>query len=142
MKFFALFIILFFNGFTIARAGVACYNKNVINGGLTLSLYNDVPSISTRNHSCEVDQIPYSPTSDKYKGWIRVSPNQSCLGLEQELMKINGEPRPSKIHWISISQEVQKDQEGFVQLGYENQWDPGAGGTVKSYLKCYPIQKR
>lgn len=135
------FILLFcFLSACAASAAVEmkCYNKNILNGALDLVLDSQEASLGSETAVCSADYVPYKPNSPKYAGWIKIKPAYDCGDVEHDLIKLDGNSEPSQIHFVTISKEVQNGQEGFVQLGLQNQWDPGSGGTVKSYLKCFP----
>lgn len=141
-KFWASFMLFVPLHMAVASTDVVCFNKDLLKSSLNISLDSSGAVLAAGSQSCSAGYVPYNPRSPKYFGWIRIEPTSSCKDLEKALIKLDtGDDEASEIHWLSISQEVQAGKEGFVQLGYENQWDPGAGGTVNAYLKCFPVKR-
>lgn len=94
--------------------------------------------LSFKGKTCNMPRISYRPISSKYNGWIRFGADENgCQSIGKAMFGLTERGNPMKIHWLSVSPEVQDGEEGFAQLGYQNDFDPGAGGTVKIYLKCH-----
>lgn len=128
-----------------ATVNLACFNKNAI-GPLPLFISLDTTNgavLTAKNQTCNMQSIPYNPRSSKYNGWIRTGASSPfCQNLGAVIFN------PSRIshqgihiYWVSYSPETQAGKEGWVQLGYENDADPGAGAEAKSMLRCFPPRK-
>ncbi len=109
----------------------------------------ETATFSFGDKSCTLNKVDYNPVSEKYKGWIRYNNqntydtnNYSTVCKEPMAAYYNqGVKTPGEfpdMDWISVSVELQTTGQGILQLGYQNLWDPGAGGTVKAMLGCFP----
>lgn len=125
---------------SLALAAVMIFcSKGSMNSGFNLKITKQGVVASVKGKSCEMSYVDYNPVSPRYEGWSRVSPNTECAEFAALVVGrkgISGEPL--NIHWLSLSPEVMSGAHGFAQLGFENDWDPGAGGTAKSNMRCFP----
>lgn len=127
---------------------IVCFNKEYGKRPLSIELNEKTAVLSFEKMSCTLDKVDYNPVSSKYKGWIRYA-NKNTHNLKT-YSTVCKEPMsayfnqniksPSEfpdMDWISVSVELQRSGKGILQLGYENLWDPGAGGTLKTMLGCF-----
>lgn len=134
-----------------AQAGeIACWNKQFGKRPLEISFDTQKATFSFDGHSCDLERVNYKPISATYKGWIRfgnLNPYKNKIGgtacssimtAFHQQMKTTTQDISIDVHWVSLSTELQKTSNGRLQLGYENIWDPGSGGTVKTMLGCRP----
>jgi hypothetical protein len=115
-----------------------CVNKSEFGTQpLILELTSTHATLKFKDAECRLKPVEYNPTSAKYEGWIRVaSDKNNCPALSKAMFEGG-----NSVYWLSISKEVQNRKDGFVQLGYQNTWDPGAGGTAKAFLRCFAEEK-
>lgn len=135
-----IFICFFLSLSAFGKPAMVCYSRSELrNFKIPLKVVkNDEEKwiLVGEETTCPMVPKSYNPYSKRYEGWIRIRPSDEsdkCRPLAQELLA-----EDLNLHWLSMSREVQAGKAGFVQLGYQNIWDPGAGGTAKTWLKCYP----
>jgi hypothetical protein len=141
-----------------------CYNKPEFGPSpLTLKLTTRAVSpraakrtfngtLQFKEESCRMSQIAYNPVASHYRGWIRVGGSNGCPELGHALFgNTTSSNKPIQVYWLSVSRELQLSKAAFekartaerhpggsVQLGYQNDADPGAGREAKTFLRCYP----
>lgn len=127
--------------------GFRCTNSQEFRGYVYLKFSPKTGFLSFFKNPCQLKRVAYKPASEKYEGWIRFGNSSPKLPNEKYhtvctrmfgAMKI-GSKELVDVHWISVSRELQANKRGFAQLGFENVWDPGSGGTAKMFLSCSPI---
>ncbi len=133
---------LFFGTLNTYASNFVCSNRNNFKSALDLTIVYQRGSYKAKavyeNNSCNLTQVRYRPTSPQYQGWIRVgtgSGNCAKIGLSLFGKNMNT-GNPIGVYWISVSNELQNGQDGFIQIGYENDADPGAGPHAKVFLRC------
>lgn len=112
--------------------------KSGLKNGFNLSLNTVGGAMASKGSVCIFKNAKYNPVSDRYKNWSRIAPTTECKKLGSNVVGNNAFGEGLDVHWISISPEVRSGYEGFVQLGFENDTDPGAGATAKAILRCFP----
>jgi hypothetical protein len=113
-------------------AEVFC-TKGYVNSSFTLNISKQGVVASTQGTECPMSYVGYG------LDWVRVAPDTECAefaAITVGRKGISGEPL--NIHWLSLSSEVMKGMEGPAQLGFENDVDPEAGGTLKANMRCFP----
>lgn len=135
-----------------ADNSVACWSRESGKRPLVIHMGTTEATFSFGRQSCVLTSVPYNPVSERYKGWIRyanqnpynkVTRKTACTDVMSAFLNQN-DPTSTEfpdVHWISVSSEVQQTGDGMLQLGFQNLWDPGAGGTVKTMIGCKPDKK-
>lgn len=132
---------------SFAAIKMTCSNKDAFGSNkMQLTIGQRFSQVTYKGESCRMTPIEYNPNSPRYKGWMRFAPDQGgsddCAEVGRAMFGVTDiRNEPIEIHWISVSKEVQAGKEGFVQLGFQNDLDPGAGGTAKIFLRC-SVDKR
>ncbi len=113
-----------------------CTNRESFNGPVLFKLTTKAGTLTYNKASCSLSKIKYNPTSPKYEGWIRLGAGNTkgCENLGTALH--DGSKEKIDFYWISVSKEMQAGNDGFAQFGYQNIWDPGAGGEAKMFVRC------
>lgn len=128
-----------------AWASVVCFNRAVTSTApLKLTFALPKATAHFKHSACRLKQISYNPVSPKYQGWIRLgTPQGDCASLGREMFGLSEiSKKPVRVYWISVSQEVQQGLKGFVQVGYENDVNPGHGPEAKLNMACFPEPSR
>ncbi len=140
------------SSFASATTEVACWVKDFGKRPVVISFDEDKATFRYGNDSCDLIRVDYNPTSARYKGWIRfgdANPQDAkyhtvctkVMSAFHAQSSTSGSNPDIDFHWISLSTEAQTQGDGLIQLGYENIWDPGAGGTAKSMMSCRPNRR-
>lgn len=127
-----------------AMAEVRCYNRETTGKqSLVYKQFKTKATLTFKGEKCNMLPMEYNPRNGKYYGWIRfASDKKNCRNLGKVLFGDSMiTKKPIEIYWVSVSREVQKDRKGFLQVGYENDADPGAGAVSKLNLGCFPTNK-
>lgn len=113
-----------------------CTNRDSFNGPVLFKMNTKAGTLTYNKAVCTVSKIKYNPISAKYEGWIRMGAGNTagCLNLGKALNSNSKEK--IDFYWVSISKEMQGGADGFAQFGYQNIWDPGAGGEAKMFVRC------
>jgi hypothetical protein len=120
-----------------ATSKFLCTNRDTFSGPVLFKLNVRSGTLSYKTASCPVTKIEYNPNSPKYEGWIRLASfaknEAACTKFGSAVV---GSKEKIRFEWISVSKEMQGGADGFAQFGYQNIWDPGAGGTAKLFVRC------
>lgn len=148
----SLIAISLFAGVVQAKS-IVCWSKDFGKRPLQITFDEASAEFSFDGKSCTLSRVAYNPVSPKYAGWIRFKNSNAYDQIKRQTVCQDamaslfnqGEANPSEfpdVDWISVSTEVQSTGDGVLQLGFENLWDPGAGGTVKKMMGCRPDSRK
>lgn len=115
-----------------------CTNRSSFNGPVVFKMNAKTGALTYNKTACSLSKIAYNPNSPKYEGWIRMGAGNTkgCLNFGTALHGGSSSKEKIDFYWVSISKEMQAGEDGFAQFGYQNIWDPGAGGTAKLFVRC------